>query len=33
MYPLIVLILIISIGLNLLITVWEQAILTRRGLR
>ena len=33
MYPLIALILIISIGLNLLITVWEQAILVRRGLR
>jgi NitT/TauT family transport system permease protein len=33
MYPLIALILIISIGLNLLITVWEQAILARRGLR
>jgi NitT/TauT family transport system permease protein len=33
MYPLIVLILLISIGLNLLVSVWEQAILSRRGLR
>ena len=33
MYPLIVLILIISIGLNLLVSMWEQTILARRGLR
>jgi NitT/TauT family transport system permease protein len=33
MYPLIVLILIISIGLNLLVSSWEQTILARRGLR
>jgi NitT/TauT family transport system permease protein len=33
MYPLIVLILVISIGLNLLVSLWEQAILSRRGLR
>ncbi len=33
MYPMIVLILIISTGLNLLISAWERAILVRRGLR
>jgi NitT/TauT family transport system permease protein len=33
MYPLIVLILVISIGLNLIVSLWEQAILSRRGLR
>jgi NitT/TauT family transport system permease protein len=33
MYPLIVLILIISIGLNLLVSMWEQTILARRGLQ
>jgi NitT/TauT family transport system permease protein len=33
MYPLILLILIISIGLNLLLSLWEQTILARRGLR
>jgi NitT/TauT family transport system permease protein len=33
MYPLIVLILIISIGLNLMVSLWEQVILARRGLR
>lgn len=33
MYPLIVLILIISIGINLVVSWWEQTILQRRGLR
>ncbi len=33
MYPLIVLILVISIGVNACIGVWEKRILTRRGLR
>ena len=33
MYPLIVLILVISITLNLLVSKWEVAILSRRGLR
>lgn len=33
MYPLILLILMVSIGLNLTISAWEQRILERRGLR
>jgi NitT/TauT family transport system permease protein len=33
MYPLIVVILVISIGINALIGVWEKRILARRGLR
>ncbi len=33
MYPLIVLILAISIGLNLILSAWENVILRRRGLR
>jgi NitT/TauT family transport system permease protein len=33
MYPLIVLILVISIGLNILLSLWERTILVRRGLR
>jgi len=33
MYPLIVLVLIISIGLNLVISIWERSMLGRRGLR
>lgn len=33
MYPLIVLILLVSIGVNLLIARWERALMTRRGLR
>jgi len=33
MYPLIVLILLVSIGVNLLIARWEKALMTRRGLR
>lgn len=32
MYPLIVLILLVSIGLNMLISRWEKALLSRRGL-
>lgn len=33
MYPLILLILIISMGLNLMINLWEQRVLARRGLK
>jgi NitT/TauT family transport system permease protein len=33
MYPLIVLILLISITLNVGVSVWEKRLLTRRGLR
>ena len=33
MYPLIVLILVISIAVNALIGVWERRVLARRGLR
>ena len=33
MYPLIVLILVISVAVNALLGVWERRILARRGLR
>jgi NitT/TauT family transport system permease protein len=33
MYPLILLILVVSITANMLLGVWERALLTRRGLR